>query len=469
MIKIYKISSFLFGLFSILEAFKYQVGGVSLYFGDILYYIYSAITCIFVIYFHKKDVSIVCERHNRIHVPRRYYTLWVMFTVLLIGSLNIWSPIIDTNIATFEPNGVEVAIKYAVKTIISLFIFYLILNLPQFLQKQTLRYFSYGFISAVYLHAFYSLVQLVFWYIFADDIHTKFLGYFGITENSVGHVLVNFLIVPVIRPSGIHWDPAYFGLWGEIILLWWFYAKVENKRYKLFAKIANIILLITWLLSFSRTGYFALLASVGILTLLSYRNRSIRRPSTRILLKGLIGFICLFGLLICSLPKDVSKSISKGIEYRFTASHNDEGTNRHIMYPIYVMKGMLHDPYHFLLGYGARNSSRAIYHSGELSNFVNTEETFDIESDFCKMAANFGFIYFLVYLYFNYKIVICFAIKQRLQSDSIATFFLICIISIFFAGLFYVYNDSKWVWFIYFYALLYLSDSNKHNEYGKRS
>ncbi len=447
--KFYGCTILLFGIFSILEVFKYRFGGISIYFADAFYYLYAILNLVIISFNHR----------NEYLVNNQYKSIWLSFIFLLIGSLNIWSPIIDDSLYFNNPKGSENAVKYAIKTIILIIVLWSIIKLPKEYRILSYQCYIKGFIIGVFIHAYYSVFQAVMWYLYQTDIHTTFLNSMGVTEESVGHGLVNFLILPVIRSSGLHWDPAYFGLWGAIVILLIYYKPQTSKRHKILYNITIIILILSWILSFSRTGYFALIMALIVMQICSHYNCSIRRIRMLQLVKISVSISIISLSIYASLPSDTQSNLIKGFAYRFTHNENDEGSVRHIMYPLYTLEGITHDPLHFIFGYGARNSSRAILFGGNLKEFTSTEITFDIESDFCKMLANYGIVYFIIYLYFNYKIVKLYVKTENFQY-SYNIFLITSVISIFFSGIFYIYNDSKWVWFIYIFSLINLTNHN---------
>jgi len=448
---VYVWTIFLFGVFSILEVFKYRVGGIAIYFADAFYYIYAMLNILIIHYNHRSSSNYL--------VNNRYKNTWLSFVFLLIGSLNIWSPILDNNLYLNDQKGIESAIKYVIKTIILIIVFWSIMNLPSKYKSLSYKHYINGFIIGVFIHAYYSLYQAAMWYLYQTDIHTPFLNSIGVTDESVGHELVNFLILPIIRSSGLHWDPAYFGLWGAIVILLIYYKSRICSNHKIIYNISIIVLILSWILSFSRTGYFAFVMVLIVMQTSSYFSHSIRRLKLLQIVKMTIVISIISCAIYSSLPSDIQSHITKGVLYRFTHDENDEGSARHIMYPLYTLEGSLHDPFHFVFGYGARNSSRAISFGGNLEEFTETEVAFDIESDICKMLANYGFLYFIAYLYFNFMIVKFYVKTQNLQRvDNL--FLLLSVLSIFFSGIFYAYNDSKWVWFIYLFSLINITNNN---------
>ena len=443
-VSFFTILVFLFGCFSILEALKYQFAGFTVYIGDIFYYLFLIYGLIYILNPKNRSYSNFDKKNKQINY---------IFLFLLIFSTNFWTPLIDFGLEG-SLDGYTGALKYALKTVILCFLILCISRFDNRHKIQFIRYYIYGFLTAIIIHAVYSLYQMIQWYVFGLDIHTQILNDMGITEDTVGHVLINFLYPPVIRLSGIHWDPAYFGLWGCIGIFSLYYMR-KNKFIKY---ICLPIVIITWILSFSRTGYFSFIVLLFIFFVCHRYNSSLPWIRVKSILE--ISFLILVFVLIIyfSLPEEYTILLNDAISYRFDISDvsSDAGSHRHLNYPLYALEGSLHDPVHFLFGYGARNSSRGILASGNITDFVSTE-VFDIESDFCKMLLNYGFIYFVLYCYFNYILVVNYIKVFNFKKEIISYIIFITVISTFFAGIFYVYNDSKWVWIIYYIAVLDLT------------
>lgn len=448
----YKYCVFFFGFFCIIEALKYPIGNVNIYFGDLFYYAY-------ILY----NLLIICySNYQNLRIYTKLNQLYIILFSLVVLSTNFWIPLID-NGTYDQQNGSTPAIKYAVKTLIMLIAFVSTVFLSPTYKKLNIKYFVYGFVSAIYFHALYSFVQIIFWYELDLDIHTTLLNSIGITEESIKHPLINYFMYPFFRPCGLHWDPAYFGLWGVIGI----YISFQLRRYKIVKYLLLPILIITWVLSFSRTGWFALVSFFFALYFASFVNKTIKRIKFKNVING-IGLISAFIVIAwLTLPKDYTKIFQTSLQVRINSNTSDEGSQRHINYPIYSIEALLHDPYHLIFGYGARNSSRGIAHTDNISDFVKAEESFDIESDICKMMINYGLFYFILYAYFNIKISLVY-LKYADQKNFFASFFTVSLISTFAAGLFYSYNDSKWIWFVYLYSILFLSEYLNTNIYGRK-
>lgn len=371
-------------------------------------------------------------------------------------TLNFWSPVIDQGLYIDSPDGVDISVKYCFKTIILTSFFLTNICLPTPYLAIFLRTYIYGFITGVFIHGVYSFVQLIFWYFIGGDIQSEFLNSIGITKESVGHDLVNIVAPGIIRVAGIHWDPAFFGLWGAIVILLNIYYKPFLSKFKL-KHLLIAILWIAWIMTFSRTGYFGVIMTMCILSLIARFNPTVSKVHFGYIVRGIVVIVGIGFCIYLSQTSELRNSFDEALIVRFSHNEEDEGTGRHLAYPIYTLEGMLHDPVHLIMGYGARNSSRAIYYSGNIPDFVNQPEAFDIESDLCKVLANYGLIGFLLFLYFNYRIVFLFVKRCDFRRSIFPYFYLISIVTTFFAGFFYTFNDSRWIWIIYFSSLIFIT------------
>lgn len=443
---VYASISFFLGVTIILEIFKFNIGGLSFYLTDVFLILFFILTLFLICNFRFK----LCIKDKKL---RRILFLFFLIQIL---SLNFISPVFDYNLSLSILNGTDNSIKYVLKSIVSLSIFFLMAFISSEYQVVFVKQFTKGFVVAIILHTLYSIYQMFSWYFTGVDIHTNLFGLFGITEESVGHVLVNFIVYPIIRSSGLHWDPAYFGLWGGIGLFLIPYIKSKKLRITCF-----FLLLSVWFLSFSRTGYVAVLIVLFFILYMKKYNESFAVVNVAQIFRFAI-FMCV--LFVCVLPvllpEETKKDFEIAISYRFQHNENDEGSVRHIMYPFYSIEAVIQDPCHFFWGYGARNSSRGIYQSGNLKDFTG-DTVFDIESDWCKMLVNYGVICFMCFLFFHFFLLKYMILHLDFKSSYYSMFYFVSILSIFIAGITYSYNDSKWVWFVYWVSILYFINKNK--------
>lgn len=446
--KRYEIVTFLFALFTTFEVFKTERNGITILYADFFYFIFVAFTILEFIF--QKKIFIL---------QIRLIPIACVFFLLVISTLNFLPSIIDIGFDNIRMDGSIAAIKYSIRNFFQLLLYAIICFLGERLQKQAIKGFCYGFLLATILHSIYSIVQMVFMYAFMEDIHTLILGTIGITKETINHDLVNYIGYPIIRNSGFHWDPAYFGLWGCIGLSTFLYSQTND----IWKKFVIWIIALAWSFSFSRSGYFAFLSGVIIIGIGHTFNNSINTIGIKKILKyGL--YICMFVFIVfLLLPIELQNYIVESFSYRFTYNPESKGTTRHLLYPLWAFEGSIHDIWHFIFGYGPRNSSRGIAYGGNILD-LTTDRVYDIESDFCKMLLSYGVVCMILYLIFNYYIV-KYYIKYINFKDSpiVSYFYIFGIIGSFFAGIFYMYNDSKWVWYMYLFALLFLNNNIKQD------
>ena len=231
-----------------------------------------------------------------------------------------------------------------------------------------------------------------------------------------------------------------------------------------------ILSLVNFFMSFSRTGYLACAAVLFMILVFSKRNKTLR---------GIINFRKIVILVICSmvlisaalpfvLDKDAKEEIQMAFTYKTKVKADDEGDMRHIMYPLYIMDAvLLQDPMHLLMGYGGRNSSRAIYHAGHIQELTDTPESYDIESDWFKIMGNYGFICFIIFISFNIKLIMKIGRICDFRNSLHPFLIITSVTAVFVSGCFYVVNDSKWVWLLYAVSIMYLNIITKERVLGK--
>lgn len=437
-IKVYKILFFLLGFLSLIEGFKYNLGGIKVYPMDLIFY------SLFII------LIITSTWKLRIKQQSKSVLLLLLLTLLL--SINVLIPLIDEASNEYLVRS----FKYSIKFIFLFIFFFLLFSQELKIQNTYIKYLIKGFKISIITHALYSILVLIYWYGFSVDFHTKFLNYLGVTEESVGHVLLNFVYRPIIRVSGIHWDPAYFGLLGMIFILYLFIVKM-NKRTKY---VLIVLVFVPWIFTFSRTSIVAGIFSIFTFLFILFPSKSIYKKTFKWILIISIFFAISQSLITLDSDSTVSTIFQNRVETK------SEGSERHLYYPYYVLQTLSEDPFHFLFGYGNRNSGRAFqYTNVELPGWdVNTKQEFDIETDLFKILATQGIVGFIIYLLFIYYLIKGLKARNKfiidLNNDNL--FLLIIMLNLFFGGLFYVFNDSKWVWFAIFAIIL--SINNPINE-----
>ncbi len=434
---------FILGFLSTLQIFKYQIYGVNIYPFDLVYYIIILILSINFIRNKKIEFKSFSENGK---------TVFILFLVYYLFSVNLFSPIFDSANSDY----LLVTIKFFIKKLIFLLFFFLIFCSKNHTKEKFIKYFIFGFFISILFHSLYSYCTSWFWYFQGFDIHTRWLNYIGITAQSIGHDLINFIYYPILRATGFHWDPAYFGLWGVIGL---FYILLKPLKFSL-KSLLLLVIFIPWILTFSRSAMFALIVVITILTIITIRKKSI----IHLINSKNITSLMLLSLLI--IPLIVIMSVSdkfstKDIMESRLQVEEDVHTQKHVLYPLMAAKAIIKDPYHFVFGYGNRNSGRVVEEDiiAIQENF-NSNEVYDIESDISRIPINTGILGLSAYLLFIS--VILFQLMQAYfkTKNELHLFIFIAICTTFFAGFFYAYSDSVWVWMFYIIAVILLQNVN---------
>jgi len=435
---------FILGFLSTLQIFKYQIFGVNIYPFDLAYYFIILI------------LSINCIRNKKIEFKsfsENGKTVFILFLVYYLFSINLFSPIFDGANSDY----LIVMAKFFIKKLIFLLFFFLIFNSKNYIREKFIKHFIFGIFISVIFHSVYSYCTSYFWYFRGLDIHTYWLNSIGITVQSVGHDLINFIYYPVLRATGFHWDPAYFGLWGVIGIFY-----ILLKPYEFSSKLLFIlIILVPWIFTFSRSAVFGLITVIAILILIMFRTKK--------LIEHIINPINFKSVLLLSLliiPLIFFTSISGKISAKDVLEsriqiEDDIHTQKHIQYPFMAAKAIIKDPIHFMFGYGNRNSGRAIEkYILEIQEDFNNFEAYDIESDISRILINTGILGFSAYLLFI-SVILYNLIREYLRTkNELHLFTFIAICTTFFAGFFYAYNDSIWVWMFYIIAVILLQNGN---------
>lgn len=436
------------GLTCIFEAVRVQAGPVKLNISDAFF-----LLLLFSMLLSGYRGRIQIEEPNVARITRRFF-------IILLFCLNFISPIIDEFLFPSGIDGITPSIAYSVKTVVNILFFLLLLSLEGEDKNDFLSFFCKGFLCGIAIHIIYSIIQLAEWYLFGVDIHTPLMASFGITEEFLGgHPVLNYVVPPlVIRAAGFFWDPYFIGIMGCVAIF------VSLTIRNVFLRNVSLITsFIVFVLSFSRTGYVALIATILLIPFISRYSTSFKERinSGKILKYSLVVFFVVTLSLPFVLDRNSREELSQGLKYKAEIKVDDEGDMRHLMYPVYSIKAVFHDPYHLLLGYGARNSSRGLYVSGNIPNEMNSAVSYDIESDWCKFLIDYGIVCFVVYLLFNISLIRALIRQGNFEESYVPLFLLITVLATFISGFFYTINDSRWVWLIYGAAIVYLNTDNE--------
>lgn len=423
----------MFGFFSIICLPKFIIGGLTFYIGDFFYLI------ILLFLF-----TVIDWKYAKI--PYGVYILSVILLLLMFSTLNFLSPLIDKTSLCVSGNVFD-SFKYVLKTIPNIVFFILLILSRNIYQCVFCIKYINGFVSAVIFHSIYSIVQIIYLYLFQIDIQSLIFTFFKVTDADLdGHPVINYAFPPIIRTAGFHWDPAYFGLWGGIVLFSIIF--IENKY---LSKFVFLLVFIAWIQTFSRTAYI----SAFILLILFY----VLRIKTTLFIKNkiFIGMLIVLISIFEYIPNETFEDINSAIFERVDT--NSISTIRHINYPKYSLMAILNDPFHFFFGYGARNSSRGLYHVMDgYDNELQIRSLFEIESDFCKMMVNYGFFSLLLYSSFITLILYYLYLLIRKNKSFYVIFCFSSVILSFICGVSYSYNDAKWIWIIYFISIVMLKN-----------
>lgn len=432
---------FLLGFLSTLQIFKYQIFGANIYPFDLVYY--SLIIILSVQLFrNKREIVFV--------LPKGGKMIFLLFLLYYLFSVNFISPIID-NVNSYN---ILPAIKFFLKRVIFLVFFFLIFISIKEIKSKFIKFYLSGFYISIIFHALYSYIVLYFWYFHQFDIHTKWLSFLGITETSVGHGFRNFIYFPILRTNGFHWDPAYFGLWG-VLGLFFTILKTDNVYKK---SLFIVIIFIPWVFTFSRSAVFGLLSTSLILIFIMFKTK---KTMPQILNLINVKSVILLSLII--IPLMFFVSVSGKISFveilkSRVQVEDDVHTQKHLQYPVMATKALLTNPLHFFLGYGNRNSGRAVADDIiAIQDDFHADRPFDVESDLVRILLNRGVLGFSTYLIFI-AVILFELIKAYFRNkDWLYLFVFIVICSTFFAGFFYAYNDSVWVWMFWIMAIFLLN------------
>lgn len=431
---------FLLGFLSTLQIFKYEIFGAYIYPFDLVYYALIFILSVKLILNKKAELKPLSMNGNMI---------LIIFLIYYLFSVNLFVPIFDNA----SNDYLLVSVKFLIKRIIFLIFFFLIFYSKNNIREKFIKHFIGGFFVSILFHSLYSYFTSYFWYFRGLDIHTNWLNSIGITVKSVGHDLINFIYRPILRATGFHWDPAYFGLWGVIGIFYIFL-----KPYKFSLKLSLLVIIfIPWIFTFSRSAIFGLVVQSSILIIINIK-KPIKPVFNSVNFQGLLIILLMIFSLIFFMSLSGKFSAKEVLESRLQVEE-DVHTQKHVQYPLMAVKALMKDPFHFFLGYGNRNSGRAVAEDIiEIQDDIENTGAYDIESDISRIPINTGILGFSVYFLFI-SVILYELMKTYLRTkNELHLFVFIAICTTFFAGFFYAYNDSIWVWMFYIIAVILLQN-----------
>ncbi|MCE7626709.1 O-antigen ligase family protein [Vibrio fluvialis] len=437
---------FLLGFFSILELFKYKFAGINVYPMD-LFFVLSMLILIIELFNVK-----CCAIKFRNKTSKNIFLL-LMFSFFL--NINSIIPIIDGASSEY----IRRTIVFSIKSVV-LLVFFIVLSAQNYsTQLDFAKQFLKGIVAATFFHAVYSWVFFYDWYLGSGLLHIQLMESLGITAESVGHTLINYIIRPIVRASGLHWDPAYFGLWGAALIGFAF--SYKNRRLLM---LTTFIVLIPWFFTFSRTAYVALILASITFFIYFIKLVSLKKFVFSVLLLSFSFSVITITLVNKSESSDVN--VSYIIESR--TNTKSQGNQRHLFYPLYALEAVSVDPIHFLFGYGNRNSGRSFLYSGvDLPGWdVKTKPPFDIETDWFKILAAQGFIGFILYNILFIYTTFCNGRFYLIYRNPYYLYMFWLLIMLYFCGFFYVYIDSKWCWLLLMSSYLLINSERECIEDG---
>ena len=197
----------------------------------------------------------------------------------------------------------------------------------------------------------------------------------------------------LIRPAGINWEPAYFGVFMALGVF------IEKNILK------RIFYVIILLLSISRTGLVAL---IFCLVYVVFENRKMfinKKLITRV-------FIVLCVLIIGLNTIQPLKYKSQIFISRFNFANQDvinDGTGRHIDYYPLALEIMFgkSNLLEFLFGYGPRISGVAFSNNHDIASKLSVDNLIDtpwsVESDVIALFLGHGIVGISIYLFMIYR------------------------------------------------------------------
>lgn len=461
-IDILSILAFFLGLFITFESFKINIKGANIY----PYSLFFIFILIFLIIrtFYLKKFNI-------------FYTGKLLKYFLIILSI-YFGLIIFSIIIPFIDNAdffwIFVSLKASFKFFLFLIFVWLIFNNCQ---EKVSNYLLKGFIVSLIIQIIWGLFQFVYWYKFNFKLNEVIIG--NKLNIDSGHIWTNYVVYPIMRITGFHWDPAYLGVWS-LMCAYWVILFCNNKFYKYFFSSIAIIIFVN---TFSRTVLFALLMTLFIIflrkTIIFLFQWKIKfKFGKEILAVFIIVLItCIVSLAIIDIQGDfIGKALAQ------LTNLAQAGNQRHLNYFRAGVFAIFKSIPRLFFGYGYRNGARGLQ---ELSNvesllpgFCISKTGVIIESDFVNSYLELGilglmifiliFIVGITYLFkrkkYNLKVIKTGAINKNIYLNEIKkiNFFILCYCLLFFSGFFYSYKDSLWYWLVIIMPFLILRKEIKN-------
>lgn len=308
--------------------------------------------------------------------------------------------VISSLLSVFYTNSawVQKTLSYTIQTILIWIPFLVLLynDKHYFIYKNN---FIKGFKISIFIHAIWGTLEIVLWNVLQYKLNEEILGkLFGAEFN---HGATSFTYINgtfFIRPSGINFEPAYFG----VLLLIGFF--ITNK---LWIKGYYLILL---LICLSRTSILGLVLVIAYIFIKNISN-------IKFLIRAALSILAVTILL--SITIMASPQIKDRIDsamFRSNISNadiNKDGTDRHLAYYPLSVEIMFSNSniLQTLFGYGARISGYPFQINKDIVQQIsiqNFKPGWSVESDLVDILVGNGLIGFILYysvLLYNIKII----------------------------------------------------------------
>jgi len=457
------ILSFLVGLFSTFQAFKYSIGGVYVYPFTFVFglFIFALLCTAFLSNVRIKILNFKKLSHLFIAIISLYF-IEIIFSVtipILDGADNPW---------------IFASLKASIKFSIFLLFVWLAFNMPN---KRVFEALLKGFILSIVIQVLWGLNQIICWYVFNIDINTIiFKQALGIDP---GHRWSNYVIYPILRVTGLQWDPAYLGVWSLICAFW----ALILCKHKFLKYLLGGISLFVFINTFSRATFFGLLATLFFAFLYKV-TKFIQR--WKVALRSVTISIMSITIIALCIPIFIEtvnllgKSLNEVVKER--TDTNNESFIRHMGYFKAGVYAISNNIPKMFFGYGYRNGVRGLWQvSGVqflLPGILSFKAPSSPESDFVNAYLELGAIGFISFIsifivgflflhnkksqFFNLRKLDLISEESYLEGIRYINFFSLCYGLLFFSGWFYSYKDSLWYWLIIIMPLLVLKREIKN-------
>jgi len=460
--RIVGLFAYLLGLTITLQAFKFDLFGANVYPWNLFYYPLPFILAVFGLMRAKKTPVF----KNGIYL---YIAFVLFFTVV---ALSCFVPLMDGagDAWVFASN------KGFIKLIFLSFFASALFFSSDRLKTSYFGNFFKGFISAVILQLVFSIAQMILWY--ANGINLNRWFFLDVLHVDPGHVWGNFIIYPILRATGFHWDPAYLAMWLAIGMIWiyLFWQKGTVKKMFLFASLAIFVA------TFSRAVFLAFFIIMALSCFLVFVRKAVNnRLKFKLLIATPLGIAVLSISFFVFGNNDIFGEI-----WRERTNISAEGTQRHISYFFEGARVISYFP-RFLFGFGYRNSGRGLLENDSTAFALPGIDNFVIpwspESDLVNVYLGMGLaglfaysvlfislFYYIFNLYFKIskiKKLIGDNDRMKMLKKKIIFFSFMCGILLL-SGVFYSFIDNEWYWLLLF-GVFWCDAELRSFDFGKKT